>query len=340
MLNTSHNLSKTHPNGDAGTTVTGDASPARVLGESRASVLRSLQGGPKSVTEIIRATGLTQSNVSNHLSRLREMDIVAARREGKRVFYALVDPDLVRVLLSQPARTGTAPEEQEDTLQNMVPTMETAFLEGRPESVRELVHHALALGIPWQDLYLRVFEPVMKRIGDLWEAGAISVSEEHAASQMVERMMAYVASLRIPEAKEGARCVVACAEGEHHQIGARMIADFLASGHRHVVYLGADAPNEDLMRFVDRYRPEIVAVSATSEERLPRLRDLVRELQDMRKNAYIPRILLGGRLFELRPELYDELGVAPPPDSLIHGNAPRDTDHAHKQSKGSVPDAA
>ncbi|MAT42705.1 MAG: transcriptional regulator [Anaerolineaceae bacterium] len=58
---------------------------------NRLSILYSLLGGPLTVTEIVSATGMSQSNTSNHLRCLRECGLVAAEQQGKYVYYSLSD---------------------------------------------------------------------------------------------------------------------------------------------------------------------------------------------------------------------------------------------------------
>ena len=50
-----------------------------------------LMGHERSVTEIEKATGVAQPNLSRDLARLREADLIVARRESKQVFYRLKD---------------------------------------------------------------------------------------------------------------------------------------------------------------------------------------------------------------------------------------------------------
>jgi len=64
----------------------------RGLGDgSRLGILDSLRQGPLTVGEIVEATGLTQSNVSNHLGCLRDCGLVAATQSGRYVTYQLSD---------------------------------------------------------------------------------------------------------------------------------------------------------------------------------------------------------------------------------------------------------
>ena len=58
---------------------------------SRLSILDTLRGGPLTVGAIIEATGLSQSNVSNHLGCLRDCGLVVAEQQGRFVTYHLSD---------------------------------------------------------------------------------------------------------------------------------------------------------------------------------------------------------------------------------------------------------
>ncbi len=71
--------------------------------ELRLAVLCQLLNGPMCVADLMRATGASQSNLSQHLTRMRMMGIVINEKQGQRVFYRIADPgfaDLVRALKS------------------------------------------------------------------------------------------------------------------------------------------------------------------------------------------------------------------------------------------------
>ena len=59
---------------------------------SRLAILEALRGGPRSVSDVVAATGLAQPNVSNHLACLLGCGLVAREPRGRHVFYALSDP--------------------------------------------------------------------------------------------------------------------------------------------------------------------------------------------------------------------------------------------------------
>ena len=82
------------------TNLTMTAKLFRGLGDpSRLSLLEALRRGPLTVSELVAATGLSQSNVSNHLGCLRDCGLVTAEPAGRFVTYSLSD-DRVGELLA------------------------------------------------------------------------------------------------------------------------------------------------------------------------------------------------------------------------------------------------
>jgi DNA-binding transcriptional ArsR family regulator len=61
-----------------------------------------------SVGELVRALGLTQSNLSRHLATLREEGLVAARREGVTIYYR-IGSERVRPILTELCRLFADP---------------------------------------------------------------------------------------------------------------------------------------------------------------------------------------------------------------------------------------
>ena len=58
---------------------------------SRLQILQSLFNGERSVQELCEMTGMSQANVSKHLSVLAEQGIVEKRRQGLFVYYSIGD---------------------------------------------------------------------------------------------------------------------------------------------------------------------------------------------------------------------------------------------------------
>jgi ArsR family transcriptional regulator, zinc-responsive transcriptional repressor len=94
------------------------ASPARI------AIVNLLAGDDSSIPDLMLATGLTQSILSQHLRTLRGARLVQRVRTGRTFIYRLVDPNAARIVqaaiahaalkrpredLARPAQTKSAP---------------------------------------------------------------------------------------------------------------------------------------------------------------------------------------------------------------------------------------
>jgi len=65
---------------------------------SRLSILEALSDGERTVSDLVQTTGLTQPNVSNHLSCLRDCGLVTVRQQGRFAYYSLSDERVTQLL--------------------------------------------------------------------------------------------------------------------------------------------------------------------------------------------------------------------------------------------------
>jgi len=60
--------------------------------ETRLSVLCHLLDGPMCVQELMETTNTAQSNLSQHLAKMRLMGIVTNEKRGQQVYYHIANP--------------------------------------------------------------------------------------------------------------------------------------------------------------------------------------------------------------------------------------------------------
>jgi ArsR family transcriptional regulator, virulence genes transcriptional regulator len=77
--------------------------------ETRLLAVCFIGEGEKSVQEMEAFLGTTQSNVSQHLSRLKAAGILHSRKQGKQVFYGAASPEIFRLVETLQRIFCTAP---------------------------------------------------------------------------------------------------------------------------------------------------------------------------------------------------------------------------------------
>jgi ArsR family transcriptional regulator, lead/cadmium/zinc/bismuth-responsive transcriptional repressor len=65
---------------------------------SRVRIMSALMTREVNVSALAEMVGISESAVSHHLRGLRQMRLVHARREGKEVFYSIIDPHIIALL--------------------------------------------------------------------------------------------------------------------------------------------------------------------------------------------------------------------------------------------------
>lgn len=66
--------------------------------ESRLAILEALRDGPRNVSQVVEATGLSQSNTSLHLDCLYCCGLVERERRGRYIFYRIRSRRTVQLL--------------------------------------------------------------------------------------------------------------------------------------------------------------------------------------------------------------------------------------------------
>ncbi|MBF2055165.1 MAG: helix-turn-helix transcriptional regulator [Candidatus Sericytochromatia bacterium] len=77
---------------------------AKLLGalshHDRLLILEELYQGEREVKALQKKLGISHSRVSQHLSLLRTHKVVTERRQGRHVFYRLIDPEISQWVMS------------------------------------------------------------------------------------------------------------------------------------------------------------------------------------------------------------------------------------------------
>ena len=175
-------------------------------------------------------------------------------------------------------------------------------------ATREILEEALAAGMPLTRIYTAIFPPLMREIGRLWQMNKITVAHEHFCSAAVQSILSGFYDRLFGTAPCPNRSMlVACVEGEHHELGARTVADLFELKGWRTGFLGANLPPRELVALMTQAprKPELIALSATMAEHLGKLASTIAAIRD---GSNIP-ILVGGYLFRGSPNLAAKLGA-------------------------------
>ena len=143
-----------------------------------------------------------------------------------------------------------------------------AFLEGllARDSARSrvAVQSALDDGIPIPDIYLEILEPALREVGHRWAIGMLNVAEEHYATAVARSILDGLSRRLTRVPKDGRLAIVSGTPAELHELGTRIVADFLEADGWEVLQLGPGAPASDIAQLVESEQPDLVALSTAT----------------------------------------------------------------------------
>ena len=178
----------------------------------------------------------------------------------------------------------------------------------RRGALRVVLDDGVRRGVSVSRLVMDVIRPAQAAIGQLWQMNKITIADEHVATAISQLALAQLYSHGERQAATNRRILVACVEGELHDMGARMAADLLDLDGHDVIFLGANVPTDHLVLKVASDQPDLVVLSVTMTFHLAALTEAVARLRSEVNPT--PAIAAGGRALGWCPELHPQLKLA------------------------------
>lgn len=149
------------------------------------------------------------------------------------------------------------------------------------------------LMVPFERCLDEVYFPLLHDVGDCWQAGTITVVQEHYVTAFCREKL--LVMLHSVQAGIGSAPEITCATppGEHHELGLLAVALRLVLRGYRVVYLGTNVPTAALCQHVEARRPAGLCLSMVHAHPEAELVDYARELR-RRVPKSVP-IAIGGR---------------------------------------------
>jgi DNA-binding transcriptional MerR regulator len=125
------------------------------------------------------------------------------------------------------------------------------------EAERELARLAAILAA--RELVHRVALPLMRRVGEAWHQGRLSMAQEHMTSAMLRNLAGALVPL-YRHTSSASKILFATPAGEHHEFGILLSAMLAAGGGLGIVYLGANLPAAEIVAAARRTAPQAVVL--------------------------------------------------------------------------------
>lgn len=140
---------------------------------------------------------------------------------------------------------------------------------------------------------LALLAPAQREVGERWQLGRYTITQEHVVSGVVDDVLGLLAIRTRPAVEHGNTLAMVCAEGEWHSTPARMAAIMAQEAGWRVQFLGASTPVDHLRTTMPQLAPQALAISCTLPLALAGVPRLVEAAHDLE----LP-VIVGGRAFD------------------------------------------
>ncbi len=147
-------------------------------------------------------------------------------------------------------------------------------------------------GATAKGVYLDLFVPAMRTIGERWSLGQITVAAEHRASAVMHRLIGRMGPQFRPRGPRRGSVIVGAPSGELHGLPIALAADLLRSTGFTVVDLGADVPGDAFAACAHDLDDLVaVAISVTASQHRT---STARVIEALRRSHVKAPIFIGG----------------------------------------------
>lgn len=190
---------------------------------------------------------------------------LVARQRGSQ--WLVNGDELVRFERSGRSDTGPVVPPTPHSRQSAVERLAARLIAGDEGGSWLIVEELQVGGASPRVVYLELFGPAMRKIGERWAAGVITVADEHRASVVMHRLVGRMGPQFRRRGPRIGAIVVGAPSGELHGLPVALAADLLRSAGFEVIDLGADVPAEAFVasaQAVDDLAAVAISVTAKS----------------------------------------------------------------------------
>lgn len=185
------------------------------------------------------------------------------------------------------------------SVENKESNLINSILSGETKQLKEILEKELTQK-SFAESVEEIIRPVMREIGELYEANKIYLPQLLTAAKVVKEVMEFFEekekSKTNPEKSETAKVILATVKGDIHDIGKNLVAALMKSNGVDVIDLGRDVDSEKIVEVAKREKPVLIGLSAMMTTTVPRVKEVVEMLKG--ENLNIPVITGGASMTE------------------------------------------
>jgi len=158
------------------------------------------------------------------------------------------------------------------------------------------------------ELYEGILRRSLAHLTDKASDPTHKIWKEHIQSSIVRTIleMAYPFVLKQRSSKVLGSAAVLCPDQEQHELGARMVADYLTLLGYKTYFVGRNTPRSEFVDLIKEMNMDVIAMSVTNYYNVS---SAIKTIQLIQQSGVSPKILVGGIAVSHNPKAFEGMDV-------------------------------
>lgn len=185
--------------------------------------------------------------------------------------------------------------------------LQQSVIDGEQEKTEELVHQALAEGLPADQVLKQGLIAAMAKVGQLFEEGEFFVPEMLIAARAMKGGLVILRpQLAAANVQAIGKVVIGTVQGDLHDIGKNLVGMMLEGAGFDVIDLGTDVTAQKFVDAVKTHQPQFVGCSALLTTTMPRMKEVIEALRQAGVRHQV-KVMVGGA--PITQQYADDIGA-------------------------------
>jgi len=182
------------------------------------------------------------------------------------------------------------------------------LLAGDRVACRKIIDSAIASSAQPYELLTKLVWPTMELLQQLYRDDRIAVASLNLATRL-NRMMTDQLCAQLPRnATKDKKVLIFCGDDEPEELGGQICADLFESDGWTVRFAGGGVPDDEVLKLIGEYRPDLLVMFGTLPSGVPAVRKLIDYLREVGSCPNMQVMCCGG-IYKRAEGLSEEIGA-------------------------------
>jgi len=173
---------------------------------------------------------------------------------------------------------------------------------------RKIIDLALSSGITPYDLLNDLIWPTMEALQQLYRDDRVTLGQMNMATRLNRAVTDQLTGRIERKPANGKKVLIFCGNAEPEELGGQICADLFECDGWTVRFAGGGVPDDEVLKFIGEFRPELLIMFGTLPSGVPAVRKLIDYLRDVNSCPDMQVMCCGG-IYKRAEGLADEIGA-------------------------------